>query len=350
MVYANFKGIDSKDSNVWVRTNYYNPTPNTFSCSYWGGHVILPEAIFEKARVDLKNVIDNPKKVIGKGKPYISKWCNIPRYKIDDYAKTKNIKRAWSYNDADYVVVDFTEIQKVYKEFFGERVESYKFCYEVEFKDLKPSGNFKNIGHNFVDKNSNFIISNSKLDYGVFKGFEKFLLEGQVGLSVDSNKGRLGLLDILIDYVLNPGKFELVFDSDYINELNSDGLELDEETFSSIEMMFESKDKANIKMAIEILSNTNIKDNIIPVAILFNKYSYHLKGMASKVDGFKVIKSILESENINYTINWQYFINSMIKRYPEGAKYYNKYIYDNLNGFLKYKGAKFTIKIIEVEY
>ena len=47
----------------------------------------------------------------------------------------------------------------------------------------------------------------------------------------------------------------ILFDEDFLTDLNADGIELDNDYLATLSSMFESREQANINLALEMLSN-----------------------------------------------------------------------------------------------
>jgi len=342
----------------------------------WGGNyyycfsetnpgLLIENNLLEKVKIKVSSLVRNSKKEkLPKGKIYVSKWCNIPRYKIDEYIKENNITRVWSYKDADYVVMDKKEVEKIHS-ILNDNKKLFSY-YSVLGAKLKKANSdlyeamkeaHEKLGKGNVDTDEHIIISSVYNEYAnkyvsVFSESEQldlsnFKVKNWVYKRIYNNVGRIGLFDILVDYTENRN-FELVFDTQLFELITSEGLVLDENMVENISNMFESRTLDNTLVALEMLSNCNFKENIYNLAVIFNKYNYyfHNRGV-KKSEAFKILRDYLVEKNIPFSYKYQDFIKIMMERYPEGENVYKEYVKYKLNSWMKFANLGFKIKEME---
>jgi hypothetical protein len=133
-----------------------------------------------------------------------------------------------------------------------------------------------------------------------------------------------------------------LFDEDFILNLNSDGIELDNDYLVTLNNMFESKEQDNINLALEMLSNVNIEKHYFTMALLLNKYqnlfSWGSGLSMSQNKSFKSIEKFLKNKGINYQADWRTFNAALYKNSqndPEKIEIITRSILENLNKYMK---------------
>jgi hypothetical protein len=339
-----FKVVNSGEANLW--SIYKNGSLDL----RWDQNFIFINSTFrENLSLDIKSVLKQPKPKY-KGKVYISKWCKIPRHRIEAYIKENNITRVWSYKDADYVVMDKKEVKNLYNIISenstylpGYRGGIYKFCYEFP-RSLVPVNNLSDWEkRRYIKGGKDYIISDNKVSK-----FTPYLIKDIEFVDLD-NKSKIELLELFKYKFENPNSFDVVFDEQYFEDLNSDSFVLNEEVLDNINMMFKSKQIDSIKLSLEMLSNCNIKDNIVSIALMFNENQNVFKGDVLQVDGFKILRGYLEQKGIDYKTEPEIFISKMMEVFPNEKDKYTKFVLNRVNHNLKFYGANFELDSVTIK-
>lgn len=361
-----FKNIGNDVSNETLNNH---PTVWDYNGSYklknsYSNLVFFKEDYLNKLNTTLQDLLSRtttPK--IGE-KLYIPKQCSIPRYKIEDYTKQNNVKRVWSYKDCDYIIVD-----KIILRDLLSGLSQYQYLSDKKYKlfeikkDSQILSQIINYANNHLVWRSETISINSCPEIEPYLLLESDLSSNldkkSLGLSLDVigynnllNVQRSGILEILEYYIENPNSFEIIFDDEYLNILNEDGLDMDGEFFDTIEQMLKSRDRENIHLAVETLSNVNIEQNIIKIAVLLNNNLY----ITSRTNGYQIFqnqgfKSILnyfKSQDIDIFEKWQVFYGKLIKKYPSQSQDIKKHLVNRINGMMNYLGSDLEIKDVVI--
>ncbi len=83
------------------------------------------------------------------------------------------------------------------------------------------------------------------------------------------------MIDVLeiINFIYNNPNIKVVFDEDLISDLNKEGVQLDNEIENTLKDMIYSKDAANIKLGLEMLSNLEINDyTLYKISLMLNNF------------------------------------------------------------------------------
>jgi hypothetical protein len=150
-------------------------------------------------------------------------------------------------------------------------------------------------------------------------------------------------------------KATLVYDDVLLGEINSEGLDLDDDIYETVKGMLVSKDTDTFNLGIEMLSNINIESNLFRVSLLMNYCFNQTKRLNAlsqiKNNNFKSLVSYLQANGIRWNQQWDSFGLSMLVKFS-GTVYeqnIHDYIVDNLNAKfhrLNIKDCKEIVKIV----
>lgn len=342
--------LDSGNNLVEIGSYKYSNTGYYINVNSWNSSIYLYCDKVSSAN-DISSVINNllnrvqPPKVDFSKKPYITKWCKIPRYKVDEFTQANGIKRVWDFRDSNYVVLSKEELKKT--TMFEYRSEMFNgFTYVMTIDNFKK--HFPNETNDLkyhLDKV--YIISEIE-----FKQLEPDCINIGKSANIGGNLGRIGIIDIIKEYINNPGKFEIIFDHEFITEVNSEGLELGEEELENIKYMLNTKNVDNMNLAVEMLANINLDKHVIDLACLFNRFhwNFYRNSGVTKNQAFQILKSFLKSHNIEYTQKWRVFIPSLVKKFPDQKVKITKYMLEMLNSEFEYHKLNFKLNSIDVSF
>jgi hypothetical protein len=295
-----------------------------------------------------------------KGKIYLGKLSDLPRHKIKDYFISNNLNKTSKLEQAGTIVlnkkylIDFEEIlninsqQNVYYKLEKYKIYSFYNSNDKNFIRNELLKGYKNHHPKYMDdENIPFIIKikesddikNIPLDLRNFISNKKYE-EYYVKIIYRENT-IIELINITFLLKTHP-EINIIFDEDLLLLLNDEGLTLDNEYLETLDNMFESKSQDNINLALEMLSNINIKQYSFQIALLLNKHKdifIHGSGLSLKHNrSFKSILEYFKVKNIKFNDDWRLFIVSLYKEYqnnPEYVKILNEFIKQNLNKHLK---------------
>ena len=132
-------------------------------------------------------------------------------------------------------------------------------------------------------------------------------------------------------------KATLVYDDCLLGEINSDGLDLDDDIYETIEGMLLSKDISTFYLGIEMLSNMNIENNLFKISILMNQTFNQTNRLNSlsyiKNNNFKSLLSYLKANDIRWNQNWESYGMSMLVKFNNTEYRQNviDYVVKNMN-------------------
>jgi hypothetical protein len=132
-------------------------------------------------------------------------------------------------------------------------------------------------------------------------------------------------------------KATLVYDDCLLGEINSDGLDLDDDIYETIEGMLLSKDISTFYLGIEMLSNMNIENNLFKISILMNQTFNQTSRLNSlsyiKNNNFKSLLSYLKANDIRWNQNWESYGMSMLVKFNNTEYRQNviDYVVKNMN-------------------
>jgi hypothetical protein len=286
-------------------------------------------------------------------KVYLGKLSNIPRHRIKEYFENSTSKKTSRIEQANTIIFS--------------REYLIKFKNILKKLELKESLSLEKtqILQDYISKNSNewsyskiapvfnndiplFLISyykNTDLTNNLIPNFKRI---------VDTTKIKTQYVEALyrdnyikevltyLDLVLQNSSINILFDEDFLTDLNADGIELDNDYLATLSSMFESRDQANINLALEMLSNVNIENNYFTIALLLNKYQNLFvwgSGLSmTQNKSFKSIEKFLKDKGINYQADWRSFNAALYKNVqndPEKTEIIVRSVLENLNKYMK---------------
>lgn len=284
-------------------------------------------------------------------KVYVSKWCKIPRDKLDKYFEDNNIKRVWNYNKADYVIINKEELKFLSE---NKAVKSLYLKLDPNNEDEKT----------FIE--NNFYLSKVKKQifkyHFIITNLDEFssnitfnLLKKQYNpqelysfIDVKGINSRIEIFD-LIKYIIENPKLKVVFDHEVLDNINSEGLEMNSEVIESLYSMLSKGTESDIKLALEIVSGIDFKNYKFELAILFNKFSHIIKAYGTYNSGCKIVSNYLLSNNLNYKEDWRKFIYNFMKNYPEQENLIKEYFKTEIERMFEDDDGSFLIKIKNIE-
>jgi hypothetical protein len=287
-------------------------------------------------------------------KVYLGKLSNIPRHRIKEYFENSTSKKTSKIEHANTIIFSREYLLNFKKDLKRLELKESLFLdktpelLEYITKNVSSEWTYKKIIPSFTNDSKLFLINyykNTKLLNDLVPNFKRIidtsLIKPRYVESLYRNtyiKELLNYLDIIIE---NPST-NILFDEDFLTDLNSNGIELDGDYLNTLNSMFESKEQANINLALEMLSNVNIEKNYFTIALLLNKYQNLFvwgSGLSmTKNKSFKSIEKFLKDKGINYQADWRSFNAALYKNSqndPEKIEIITRSILENLNKYMK---------------
>lgn len=283
-------------------------------------------------------------------KVYFTKSSSIPRYKLKEFLELTKIELNRT-NKIDYANTYIASIN-AFKEFIYSTSDRYNRYYVVPADDMIPYA-ARGYKKQMNEKNLTTVLVRESDVKNNAPGvnFSKYPLINII--PVDNGWGSSKLKNIAESFVYLAGKkndVKIIFDETLIEICNS-GVVIDEEIYENLSSMLSSKNKENVSLAMEIISNSDFVHSRIYILMLLNKYSMEFK-IVDKTTNFKSLLNYFSSyyELINKT--WETFTDTMLREHcptDEEKLIMKKYMLSRLNEHMKNYGCKLKIKDIVYE-
>lgn len=335
---------------------------NKLYYKYWDGAsdiIMFTEQERTKYLTFLDSIINQPKNVNLPGKTYTGKLSNVPRHKLKEYFEQNNGKKTSRVEQCDNIIINKSYINQLYKSvkkitlesFFkiDQTPENYKILKKLVPDHDKTGYSTRNNSFpkdriKFLDEDNFFIHNDFYLNNTIDPNLKNFISK-QVSLEVyelhNSYGGNEKETYQLLEYIFKNPNINIIFDNDILEELNSDGIELDKDYLKTLDSMFDSEDQDNINMALEMLSNVNIEKDSLKIALLLNKHIDKFNwGSGKSINNHRSFKSIIKyynTKNVNFRDDWIKFSLNLYKTHQndeESKEIITDYVKDKINRML----------------
>jgi DNA-binding ferritin-like protein len=253
-------------------------------------------------------------------KLFFAKSVNIPRVKLKNLTKDYKIKATTKIEDASAVFISDNTTAKYTEARWHYNVKTEKF---KEFFQGAVDGGY--IDNYYADK-VNTALEFYENEYIAIEYNTKSVLEDvhipfrlTEGVSFSSQK-----LQYISDEYVSSYKDMLNFtgpiydESELLKYLNgSDALAIEENMYESLCEMFDSSDRDNHTLAMEIMANSQFEDSILYLSLLFNKYYNRIQDSRSKSHvNFKSLLALMDIRSSYYHLN----IDEIVERLKKHGK------------------------------
>jgi hypothetical protein len=291
-------------------------------------------------------------------KVYFGKLSNIPRHRIKEYFENSTSKKTSRIEQANTIILSREHLINFKKDL--KRLELRESLFlektpellEYITKNVTSEWIYKRITPCFTNDSKLFLINyykNTNLINDLVPNFKRIinttLIKPRYIESLYRNTYTKEILNYL-DLALKNPSLNILFDEDFLTDLNADGIELDNDYLTTLSSMFESREQANINLALEMLSNVNIETNYFTIALLLNRYqnlfSWGSGLSMTKNKSFKSIEKYLQDKGINYQADWRSFNAALYKNCqndPEKTEIIIHSVLENLNKYMKEGGG-----------
>ena len=103
--------------------------------------------------------------------------------------------------------------------------------------------------------------------------------------------------------------------------------------------MFESKDKDNVLLALEMLSNVNINKHGLQIAMLLNQYrGYFSWGNGINSQAYKTLNNYFTNKKILWKEDFRIFLAGLYNNYSDDSQsklYIENFLKDSINDVLR---------------
>lgn len=342
-------GSSYKQNNTveWSIANYWDADSRFF----------INEKDSNEIQDVFKLIIKSSQHTINKGDiVYASKASEIPRFKLKEFIKDKELKKTSRYNQSDYIIVNKGYLMELIKDF---KFDTYAFIKEDFVKAninkwVKDTNNYKinieNIYKNSEDKNliamiDHYFMKNVHKDFAGYPNAIKiyddntYQIKGTF-INLYRNERLKNLLTILYELKkeIKSGKVKIIFDEDLFVELNKEGIELDDDYLQTLRDMLFSKDTTNIKLGFEMMSNLVLNQpTILSISFLLNELihttNFRPSYYTNSNTNLKSLFKLLRTKGIYWERDWKTFGTGLRNNFKVGREgdIVKKFLLDNIN-------------------
>lgn len=253
-------------------------------------------------------------------KLFFAKSVNIPRVKLKNLTKDYKIKATTKIEDASAVFISDNTTAKYTEARWHYSVTTEKF---KEFFQAAVDGGY--IDNYYADK-VNTALEFYENEYIATEYNTKSILEDvhipfRLTEGVSFSSQRLTYID---DDYISSYKDMLNFtgpiydESELLKYLNgSDALAIEENMYDSLCEMFDSSDRDNHTLAMEIMANSQFEDSVLYLSLLFNRYYNRIQDSRSKSHvNFKSLLALMDIRSNYFYLS----IDEIIERLKKHGK------------------------------
>ena len=339
-----------------------------FSSYYKGGKIIFgfrqagywnDDTLFinDKDSIQLQKALklitkSDPIQIGGKDIIYATKASDIPRFKLKEFIKEKNLKKTSRAKMANIFIMNKGMFLDLIKKLdYGEHYfvnEDHAVCSHRLWGDGESwERNIRGF-NSYKDRNNYWLVEKDRSGWKDL--FQDSSLEQLFKNNTHTTKGTLlsvyreqkliDLLSIITDNmndIIN-GKKKVVFDEDLFVELNKEGIEFDDEYLQTLRDMLFSKDDSNVKLGFEMMSNLVLNEStILSISFLLNELIHTTRFRPSYYTNnntnLKALLKLLKTKGIAWERDWKTFGTGLRKNFKTGKEgaVVKKFLLDNIN-------------------
>ncbi len=303
---------------------------------YWkGGRAVL----FKDELLPIELFQNHPKdnSISSDDTVYFGKNSIVPRYKLDEYAKSKNItiNKTNRVEYANTFVVNLRTLLKIYED------HDFKEYYYVP-KDKPRSFSIRDV--NKINSTYPIIFDKEYVKHYNLPGWEEFEIRKGKEFYLNNKSGNIqgdkqrdaDTYNLINNYYTKHNKLpKLVFDETLMADLTKSlGNVIDHSSYENLRNMFESNSRDNWNLATEIMCNSDWERSKLYILFLMNEFYSRFNN----------------TNNINYNALYSYFTPLRESIQPEGMNFYS--FVNNLirHGFDKEIITKWLIERVNKEF
>jgi len=349
----------------------YNSNNDSITYNHWGKSFYFDSLQISKLKLKISQLLENSNTINSSDLIYTNSSSDIPRFKLKEFMKEKGISRTSRVEQSTCILLSKKLVQelKEMNQLFDNKETIYFVSEELANilynkwsndnnyynKPEKPSSNVdkwlylpKYYLEPAVSRNKSYVtdLVNSK-KYG--KYVSTHFTKEEVHMIDHRNKKWVDLLDTINFLYENPN-IKVVFDEDLFKDLNKEGMVLDSDIESTLKDMIYSKDKDNIKLGLEMISNLEVNDyTLYKMSLLFNNFinmgndrinrnnRAQITQLANTNRNLKTLLNTFKSKDIYWDRDWKMFASGLIKNFrgTEHEILIKEYFIDKLNNEFK---------------
>ena len=295
-------------------------------------------------------------------KLYFLPGVNIPRVKLKNLILDYNVTIVRNVKDSTAVFGSKHSISKMMttKWYYSLKTEDFKACYQA----LKPHLNSRVIEN--IDTALEFYTG--EVVYSDWTGIIRICTEEfavyraliqNPGSVAESNRTSKYLEIISEEYykILSDLSGRVILsDGSLVDKLNGDqAIVINSEVYDQLEQMFQSTDEDNHVLAMEIMANSNYKQSLLYMHLLFKEYHYKIANSHTKNHvNFKSLLAYLGKDNYSLRSDLDTIVKSLLDKEVLTEEMLNilltKYSYEVINsgdtGFFKIKNITVSDEVL----
>jgi hypothetical protein len=192
------------------------------------------------------------------GKVYFSKHTTFPRYKFSEYTRTKNklVRKVRDVSNADVLVID----TKRYTDILN--IQGY----------TTPNSYIKLIGSSYVNPNTGGLIERD-----VYSDVSSAGNNVEEGYKFSKGWGNLEEIEFLIECYTNQNNIKICNVQEINTEVNKGYKPINSEVAASYQMLLSSTDPANVKLGMEMMTNSDLEAGLLHIMILCGKNNKNIR-------------------------------------------------------------------------
>jgi hypothetical protein len=235
----------------------------------------------------------------------IDKSSDIPRPKLKEFINDNGFKKVSKIDKADVITIRRESVKMIQ----NEGIKSKLFLCDDDLDKIAAE-------YNMLPA---MLVTNKSDDSDIefFEVKNRCIEKKGIFINTYRNKKQEEQIDFLFSLI--GSKATLIYDDVLMNEINSDGLDLDDDIYETLEGMLMSKETETFNLGIEMLSNVNLENNLFKISVLLNKVSnqtYRFNAMSQiKNKNFKALVNYVESSGIRWNQKWESFSMSMLNKF-----------------------------------
>jgi hypothetical protein len=273
-----------------------------------------------------------------KDKLFFAKSVNIPRVKLKNLTKDYKIKATTKIEEANAVFISSNTTSKYTAVFWHYHVRTDKF--KEFFEAAVDAGYFDDYHSTKIKDALEFYESELiAIDYNTRQILEDVHIPFRLTEGTSYSSQRLNYIadeyyESYIDILDFTG--DVYDESELLKYLNgSDAIAIEENMYESLCEMFDSSDRDNHTMAMEIMANSQFEDSVLYLSLLFNKYYNDMQNSRTKSHvNFKSLLALMDIRSNYFHLS----IDDIVLK----LKKHNKLTKENVDLLLKKLGDVIT--------
>lgn len=346
-----------------VQEANYSHWGDTINPNYWGKNILLDSLQINKLKLKINQLLNTDDKINNTDVIYTGQFSDIPRFKLKEFMSENKIKRTSRVEQSKCILLSKKLLQELVNDVdLFTKKEVYflnKELVDIVYKEwTKSKNNYHNLPakpktdvDNWLYLNESYIngsrsLSGSK-NYG--KYISTHLHKEEVITIYTRNKKTIEFLH-LVNYIYENPNVKVVFDENLFSDLNKEGINLDLDIEGTLKDMIYSKDKSNIKLGLEMISNLEVNDHTLyKVSLLLNNFinigndrinrnnRSQITQLANTNRNLKTLLNTFKSKDIHWDRDWKSFASGLIKNFrgTEHEILIKEYFIDKLNNEFK---------------